>query len=220
MCFSAQADLVGGVLVGAIGVDAVRHVSKRHGQLALASLPLVFGAHQVDEAFVWWGLQGHVPTEVGRVALWVYLLIALVALPVFVPVAVVTLEPARRRKWLMCTFVILGVMVAAVLLLAILRGPIAARLQPYHVAYLIRLGHGGVIVGLYVVAVCGALLLSSYRHVRIFGLANLVAVGVLAPLTVAGFASLWCAYAAITSGAIAAHLRFAKSHRAQPYLLS
>ena len=41
-------------------------------------------AHQLDEAFVWWGLDGHVPHTVGRVALWIYLVIAFVVLPAFV----------------------------------------------------------------------------------------------------------------------------------------
>jgi hypothetical protein len=40
---------------------------------------------------------------------------------------------------------------------------------------------------------------------------NLVAVIVLARLCANGFTSLWCFYAALASGAIALHLRFAKT---------
>jgi hypothetical protein len=64
------------------------------------------------------------------------------------------------------------------------------------------------------------LLLSGYRHVEIFGFANLVAVAVLAWFTLDGFASLWCGYAAVSSGAIALHMRFAKPRRAMPYVLT
>ena len=35
----------------------------------------------------------------------------------------------------------------------------------------------------------------------------------LAVLTADGFASLWCVHAAISAGAIALHLRYAKAHR-------
>jgi hypothetical protein len=70
------------------------------------------------------------------------------------------------------------------------------------------------------VATCAPLLFSGYRHVVIFGLANLVAVVILARLTADGFASLWCFYAALASGAITLHMRFAKPHRAQPYVLT
>ena len=52
------------------------------------------------------------------------------------------------------------------------------------------------------------------------GFANLVAVAFLAWLTIDGFASLWCGYAAITSGAIAFHMRYGRPHRSAPYVLT
>lgn len=213
MCFSPQADLVGGIVVGAIGIDAVRNVHRHHDRIALAALPLLLGTHQVIEAFVWLGLQGHMPHEVGRVALWAYLLIAFVILPVFVPLAVLSNEPLRRRRSAMAPLVALGVVVAGVLFAAMVRGPVNVRLHPYHLAYGIELSHEGVIVGLYVLAVCGTLLLSSRRRMVTFGIVNVVAVGVIAWLTIDGFASVWCGWAAITSGAIALHMRVGRSDR-------
>jgi Family of unknown function (DUF6629) len=220
VCFAPQADVVGGLVVGAIGVDAFRHLRGRNSHLLLAGLPLLLGAHQLDEAFVWWGLEGHVPHEVGRVALWIYLLIAFVVVPTFVPIAVLALEPTVQRRRTMMPFVVLGVAVSAVLLAAMLRGPIDVTEHPYHLAYSMNINHGGLVVALYVVATCGALLFSGYRHIEIFGVANLIAVALLAWLTIDGFASLWCAYAALAAGAIALHMRYAKPHRATPYVLS
>jgi hypothetical protein len=186
----------------------------------LATLPVLLGVHQLVEAFVWWGVEGHVPQVVGRGALWIYLLIAFVVLPIFVPFAVLTLEPTTRRRWQMVPFVALGAGVSAVLLVAILAAPIDAAAHPYHLAYTVQLSHGGLVVALYVVAVCGALLFSGYRHIVVFGLANLAAVALLARLTLDGFTSLWCAYAALAAAAIALHMRYAKPHRATPYLLT
>jgi hypothetical protein len=60
---------------------------------------------------------------------------------------------------------------------------------------------------LYVVATCGPLLFSSYRHIRRYGVLNLVAVCALAWLNQSGLISLWCVWAAVTSVAIAVHLR-------------
>src|SRR5712692_1308029 len=104
MCFSPQADLVGGTVICAIGVDAVRHVRQRREFVALAWIPLLLGAHQFIEALVWLWLQGQLPGGAGQPALWGYLLIAFVALPVFVPLAVIAAEPTGRRKWLMAPF--------------------------------------------------------------------------------------------------------------------
>ena len=64
---------------------------------------------------------------------------------------------------------------------------------------------------LYVVATCGSMFVSKHQHVRWFGMVNLVAVGCLAALNKSGLISLWCAWAAVTSVAIAVHLR--RDHR-------
>ena len=111
MCFSSQADLIGGVVVSAIGVDALRHVGNRR-ELPIASLPLLLGGHLLVETFVWWGLEGRVPAELGTAAMWIYLLIAFVVLPPYVPLAIMAIEPrpeaaraarprraARRGRW-------------------------------------------------------------------------------------------------------------------------
>jgi hypothetical protein len=220
VCFSAQADVVGGAVVVAIGVDACRHLRGRNDHLLLATLPLLLGVHQLDEAFVWWGVEGHVPHAVGRAALWIYLLIAFVVLPIFVPIAVLALEPTSARRRRMLPFLVLGVGVATDLLIAMLRHPITAEHRQFHISYGLTVSHGGVVVGLYVVAVCGSLLFSGFRHVEIFGFANLIAVLILARLTLDGFASLWCGYAALSAGAIALHMRYAKPHRESPYALT
>jgi hypothetical protein len=120
----------------------------------------------------------------------------------------------------MIPFIAVGAGVSAVLLAAMIRSPIGATERRYHIAYAIGISHGGLVVALYVAVVCGALLFSGYRHVAIFGFANLVAVVVLARLTLDGFASLWCGYAALSAGAIALHMRYAKPHRESPYVLT
>jgi hypothetical protein len=220
VCFSPQGDLAGGLVVVAIGVDACRHLRGRDTHLLLAALPLLLGTHQIVESLVWWGLEGDVPHALGRLAMWVYLVIALVVVPVFVPLAILRLEPTARRRWLIAPFAVMGAAVAAVLLAQMIHGPVTARLASYHLAYSIGLQDAIPIVGVYVLATCGSLLLSGYRHVVVVGAANLVAVVVLARLTADGFASLWCFYAALVSGAIALHLRFAKAHRSNPYALT
>ena len=195
MFLCAQPDLVGGTVIAAIGIGAIRNAHKRHRQVALATLPLLLGTHQLIEAFVWLGLQGHVTDGLERIALWAYLLIAFVVLPFFVPLAVLIDEPIGRRRWIMAPLVGLGMVVASILFAALVHGPVNVRLRPYHLAYAIDLSHGAVVVVFYVIAICGTLLLSTRRRVVTFGAVNLVAVGVIAWLTIDGFASVWCGWA-------------------------
>src|ERR1700712_5624335 len=124
MCFSPQADLVGGVVLAVIGIDVALNVRNRRDHLAFAALPLLFATHQLTETFVWWGLQGHVPSAVGHVATWLYLLFAFVLLPTYVPLAIRALEPPGRRRQVMTGFAGLGVAISTLLLIAMLSGPV------------------------------------------------------------------------------------------------
>ncbi|HLK44485.1 MAG TPA: DUF6629 family protein [Acidimicrobiales bacterium] len=216
MCFSPQGDLVAGVAVSAIGVDACLHLRGRREFAAVAALPLLFGLHQIDESFVWWGLRGDVPHQLSSVAMWIYLIFALVVLPVLAPLLVLGIERTRRERRRIVPFVVLGAVVSAILLEAMLVGHPRASLGSYHIAYSIGLQHGIAVIGLYVVATCGPLLLSGSRSIMWFGVANLVAVVVLARLCADGFTSLWCLYAALVSAAIALHLRRTAARSSEP----
>jgi hypothetical protein len=199
VCFSPEGDLIGGLAVTAIGIDACRHVRGRLDHRLLAAFPLLLGAHQLTETFVWWGLQGVTPMGL-------------------VPVVIMLLEPTARRKWRIAPFVAIGIGVSAVLFEAMLRHHPTVHLGAYHLSYTIGLKHGIVIIGLYILATCGSLLASGFRDIVYFGLANMVAVVILARLSADGFASLWCFYAALASGAIVLHMRYAKPHRHTPQL--
>jgi len=205
VCFSPEVDLAAGLVIGAVGLDALRHV-RRPSERMLAAVPLVFAAHQLIEAFVWWGLQGKVPDALGHGAEFLYLVIAFGVLPILVPVAVGALDeiPHGLRTRV---FVTVGVVVAADLTYAVVRGPIDATIDGRSINYQVDLWHGGTLVLLYVLATCGSLLASEHRYVRVWGALNLVAVVVLAWVNQNGFISLWCVWAALTSIAVAVHLR-------------
>ncbi len=205
MCFSAEVDLVAGIAISAIGIDALRHVHRR-AEWPLAALPVVLGVHQLIEAALWLGLEGRLDEWVVEPARLVYLAIAFGLLPVLVPIAVGAVEPVPdlRRTTIFAT---IGAGVAIALMYAVVRGPITARIDGRHIAYHVELWRGGILVLLYVVATCGSLLLSTHRHVRWFGAVNIVVVALLAWLDQNAFISLWCAWAAVTSVAIAVHLR-------------
>jgi hypothetical protein len=216
MCFSPQADVTGALVVGVVGVDTIRQVRDRH-DWPLASVPLLFAVHFAIEAFVWWGLDGKVSASVGHDAAWLYLLIALVVVPAFVPLAVTLAEPSPRRRRVMAVLTLVGFAVALVMLQALIKGPVSAHVQAHCIAYNTHLVDGGQLTAMYVVATCGVLLLSSSRRIVAFGAVNLVVVGFLAWLMSQQFISLWCAWAAIASVAIDLHLRHkGRDHPVEP----
>lgn len=205
MCFSAEADLVAGAAVGLVAVDALRHV-RRPAQLPLAALPAVFSVHQLTEVAVWWAHEGRVSRDTGETATVVYLVVAFL-LPVLVPVAVCLLEPAGVRRRLLTGLVPVGVAVAGALLVSTADGPVCSRVDGHHIVYDIGLERDVVVMLAYVAATCGAMLLSSYRPIRVYGVVNLVVVAALGAIQQNAVVSLWCVWAAVTSVLIAVHLR-------------
>lgn len=211
MCFSVEADVAIGIAVGAVGVDALRHVT-RPAQVPLGALPLVFAAHQLNEAFVWWGLEGTLGAGIGSAAAWIYLAVAF-AFPVVVPIAAARVEPDKVRRTVMWAFACVGGLVSTVLLVALVRNGPNARLEDLHIAYSVDIDHGGQLAVLYVLSTCGAFLASSDRRIALVGALNLVAVVVLAWLLMSGAISLWCAWAAVVSVLIAGYLRSSSTPR-------
>jgi hypothetical protein len=210
MCFSAEADLVAGAVVTAIGVDALRQV-RRPNERPLGALPVVLGAHLLVEAVIWQALAGDVDRAVGRQAMWVYLAVALLVIPVLVPFAVRAVEPDPGRRRTMARLGAAGMALAGVYLVALVTAPVSVHIEGSHLAYRLGIDHGGLLAGIYAVVACAPPMLSSERRIAAFGLANLVAVVVLAWIESSALTSLWCAWAAVTSVAIAAHLR--RAHR-------
>ncbi len=209
MCFSAEADLLVGLVVIGVGIDATQHTRHR-SEVPIAALPLLLGVHQVVESLVWLGLERDVPDAVYRSATWAYLLIACVLLPVYVPVAVYLFEPAPRRRW-MFGFLAVGAAVS----LALFR-------ESSPVPSWLRSSGTTSSTG----STCGTSVWSSRctssrraahswrpaRPLRWFGGANVVAAGFLAWLDNTAFVSLWCLWAAIVSLVIALHLRRSSPH--------
>ncbi len=204
-------DLTAGVAITAIGIDALAHVDGPN-ERPLAALPLIFGIHQLIETAVWWGVDGEVSAATAQWSAWLYLAVAFGLLPWFVPWAVQLTELQPQRRRLMQVLVWLGALVAAVLMLAVMRGPIEVSDGGNYLVYEVPLAFGGLLVAAYVLATCGSLLLSSDRHAVQFGAINLLVVIILAVMLSNGVISLWCIWAAITSGVVALHLRRTDPH--------
>jgi hypothetical protein len=206
VCFSPEADLLTGLVVSGVGLDALRHTKHRR-YLPLALLPLLLGLHQMVEAFAWWGFEGRVPFRVGEMATWLYLLVAFAVLPPLVPAAVLATESDERRRRRLLPLVVLGAAVAAALLPGLLNGEAGGEVACRYIAYDAGVPYGGYVLPFYVAAVCGPMFVSGNRRFVLFGVANLAAVGVLGWLLARGVISLWCVWAAVTSVAVAREVR-------------
>lgn len=212
MCFSPEMDLVAGLTISAIGIDTIRRTSSPR-QLPLASLPLLFGVHQLVETLVWWELQGQVCHEAGGIAARIYLFIALFLVPVVVPLAFLSLGLGRSAL-LDRAFVGAGTVAGLAGLWALVDGDVGRRIDGHWISYSVGMPANALVFTLYVIGTCGPGLAARSPRLMLFGALNLAAVATLAVLAQTAVISLWCFWAALTSVLINVYLRRVGRERA------
>ncbi len=205
MCFSVEADLVAGTALLPVAALSLREVRCAR-EVPFAALPLLFAGHQLVEAVVWAGAEGHVSGGLQHLAAVAYAVFALPVLPTLVPLAVLLLEPPGSARRRVAPFVGLGLLVSVFLAWALVTGGVQATAHPHAITYGVDLPMGWLWAGLYIVAVIGPSLLSGYRSIVAFGALNLVGLTVVAIVYAQAFASLWCIYAAAASVTVLVHM--------------
>ncbi|OBG66233.1 DUF6629 family protein [Mycobacterium sp. E3339] len=202
MCFSITADLVVGTALVPVAVASLREV-KHWREVPFASLPAVFSVHQFLEAAVW--PNRFVSAGMADFAMHAYVFIALPVLPLLLPLAILMLEP-RGARLRVAPFALLGAVVSAYLAFVVLAKPVGVTRCPHVLEYQTASRDSYLWAVLYILAVIGPALMSGYRSIVVFGLANLVGLVLVAVLYLQAFASLWCIYAAVMSVLVLVHM--------------
>jgi hypothetical protein len=212
MCFSPEVDLVAGAAITVFAIDALRH-NHAGRTTPLALLPAVFAVHTFTSAFVWWGAQGVVPQAVGDAAASFFMFIAFVFFPIYAPLSVLLLEPRGWRRDALLVLTGAGTISGIDYLLGLFDGRGDFVACSFYIDYTVD-GVASISGVLYVIATCGAFLLSGQRPLFIWGIVNAAGVAVLAVTAQRGLPSLWCFLAACTSFFVAWFLRRLQASRA------
>ncbi len=215
MCFSPDADFSAGAVVSAMGVVTLRRVRVRR-ELIVGALPLLFGLHQLVEAFVWLGLRGQVSAGLGDTAKETYIVYAHAVLPALVPLGFTLLEPDRRRRGWMWPLVGIGVALGAYLLWQVTAYPVGAVEQARCIDYITHTPNDLLIGLLYVTVTCGPALISSPARLRWFGAVSLLGVVGAAIVRFDELTSVWCVYVSLVSVLILVHFRRERAAEVSP----
>ena len=197
MCLSPEFDLAAAAVTGLVAVDTLRRNRNSDARL-LAAIPAVFAVHNVASAVMWWGLLGDVGPQWGRPAANLYMFVAFVLWPAYVPLAVRSMETVSLRRNLLAVVWILGMVNAGWHLWRLSRGQMTPVAHEHYISF--DFPADPVWVGpLYGLATSGATFFSSHRELVMWGIVNAGAVAVLTVWAAAGLPSLWCWWAALTS---------------------
>ncbi|QXQ07170.1 hypothetical protein KX816_03720 [Sphingosinicellaceae bacterium] len=198
MCFSATASFIAAGGLGIIGVATLRHVREPRA-LLFAAVPLLFAAHQFSEGLVWFALEGRIGIFALDHVVFMFTFYALGVLPLLMPTAVALMEPPGWRRLVILGLTLVGAVVFAFDIAGVILFPTQAFIEHHSIAYHNPMTSVLWVSLLYILATCGALLLSSHRVVRVYGVLNVVGLTIVHLVKGYAFASVWCFYAAILS---------------------
>jgi len=218
MCFSATASLIAGAGLSVAGVTALA-VTRERRAVPFAAVPLLFGLQQAAEGAVWLAAAGGDAGMQGCASA-AFLGFAEVLWPLYAPLAVLALEPPGWRRRAMWACFACGVIVAAAMLHGLVRDFTPGVPEGGHIRYILaywdefrNAGLLEALLGLYVAATCGSLMLSREPLICLFGAVVTVALAVTAFAYETWMFSVWCFFAAVLSVIVVA---WAVRRRATP----
>lgn len=197
MCFSATASFTAGTALSVVGGLTVSK-SRGKAELPLALVPLLFGVQQITEGAVWLSLRHDVPM-LKSWATYTYSVFSHVLWPIFVPLAILLVETAQRRRKAIGVFQVLGLAVGLYLFYFIIRFPVTAHVHGHSIRYDSSHFYIGAVLVVYLLATCASGLFSSHWCINVFGVLAFVLAIVAYQVSAATFVSVWCFYAAILS---------------------
>ena len=203
MCFSATASFSAGAVLLGIGSLTLRSAS-RPRELAFAAIPMLFAIQQLIEGVIWLTF-GDEATLLNSLLTHVYSFFSHVMWPVYMPVAVLLMEPAGWRRRALIAFVAAGAAVGAYLLYILLAFPVVSRPTGQHIEYVSPHFFAAVTMTLYLVSTALSPLLSTHRMVQVFGALALLSFGAAYAFYATWFISVWCFFAALLSAVVYLH---------------
>ena len=203
MCFSATASFSAGAVL--LGLGTLTLKSARHPrELAFAAIPLLFAIQQLSEGVIWLTFRYDAP-QLNTVMTHVYSFFSHVLWPAYVPVAVLLIEPASRRRRALLVFVAAGVAVGAYLLYVLVAFPVVSRTIGQHVEYISPHFFAATVITLYLLSTAFSPILSTHRMVKVFGVLALSSFALAYAFYATWFISVWCFFAALMSGVVYLH---------------
>ena len=206
MCFSATASFSAGALLLGIGTLTLRSAmaAQQRRELPFAAIPLLFALQQLIEGVIWLTFSDEAPL-LNSVMTHVYSFFSHVLWPIYVPVAVLLMEPAGWRRRALFGFVAAGTAVGAYLLYVLVAFPVVSQPTGQHIEYVSPHFFAAVTMTLYLLSTTVSPVLSTHRMVRVFGVLALLSFGTAYAFYATWFISVWCFFAALLSAVVYVH---------------
>lgn len=215
MCFSATASFAAAAVLGVVGMATLAQKPAPR-DLAFASIPLLFAAHQAIEGAIWLHVGhggAHQAGAVPYALVAAYLFIAQVLWPAYIPFSVIVMEPKRRRSPALWVLLAAGLFVSGALAVILVGHRYTVTAVADGLRYATDHEFERRLLALYLLAVIAPLFLSRYFYVVAFGAATLAGAAVTMLAYYHASASVWCFFAAAASVLVFLHVRQSRRKR-------
>ena len=204
MCFSATASFAAGALLLGLGTMTLREARDAR-QVPFAAIPVLFAVQQLSEGVIWWTFS-HDAAPLNSVMTYLYSFFSHVLWPVYIPFAVLLMEPPGWRRTGLVAVVAIGAAVGAYLLYVLFAFSVVSQPVDQHVEYVSPHFFAALTMTLYLIATTASLMMSAHLRVRIFGVASMLAFALAYAFYARWFISVWCFFAALLSVLVFFHI--------------
>ena len=183
-----------------VGAFAMRKAHSR-AEMPFAAIPVLFGIQQLIEGALWLTFSENAPQS-RFILTHAYSFFSHVLWPIYVPLAVLCLEPEMWRRKVLVGISLAGAVVGLYLLYFLVTLPIVAQVQGRHINYISPHFYIVVVMLLYVLGTCISSVYSSHGWVRAFGVVSFLSFVATAAFYEKWFISVWCFFAALLSSIV------------------
>ncbi|MES2255565.1 MAG: DUF6629 family protein [Pseudomonadota bacterium] len=226
MCFSEPVSFVAGGVLMAGGVFAgwkAYNINSRY--LPVSQMPTLAGVQQFMEGHVWMGVNNADPSMVWWAAMG-FIFFSWLIWPVWIPFSIYFLEPtASRRKLPLLGFAVAGLIFGLVLFVPHLFHPDWVKVRVNHQSlsyedtmFLDYLIPRWLTYSIYVILIVAPPMISTYLHIRLFGLTLIAVLAVVFAFLTYAYISFFCFLAGVGTIHLIYIIIWNKCHRECPEL--
>lgn len=200
MCFSAGASFAGSIILSTIGVATLGKVRKP-AQRLFALIPLLFGFQQLVEGILWLTLRSNKYDYLQNIAIYTFLITALVIWPTMIPLSMWFIEEVKRRKTILIVLILIGGTLTLFYGYCLIFYNVSARIQDFHIQYIDTFPVIPVRIAfvLYFIATIAPLFVSSVKRMWLFGVLITISCVITGIFFAQYLTSVWCFFAALIS---------------------
>lgn len=198
MCFSASVSFGASLILAGTGIYTIKKTESSK-ILAFAGIPLLFGLQQFSEGILWLSIDNPELDFWRNSSIYLYIIIAQVIYPLWIPLAIWLMEPDKGRKKILSYFIFLGGFLSIYILYCTMAYDVSAVIDGKHVHYQLDFPNLALRRSLIFLTSVVPPFISSLRAMKLLGASLLISLIIAIVFFLYYIISLWCFFAAILS---------------------